>query len=371
MFTHNGSIITNSKKKTLHVRFVIGEKIMHIAYVVDNIGHIAGGTRVIVEHLNGLAERGHTVELWVCNKSGSPYFKCNATIKDYDPSKLSIPDVVVITDQIFIPGTARYRSDKRTFLLMQHDSEWIAEATGSPSYAHFIDENKGLFFGNNWDIIVVSTWLKNVVTEKYGIESKLVPNGVDSTLFYPTKPIIDVQQPTLLLYYDPQRWKGFMDAATAALEVKKQYNDLIILIIGTFFPEYEKTESVSTRFSFPAIYFNVPAQTDLARIYASATVFVSASWREGFGLPGLEALACGTPIATTDSGGIREYAIENETAIIVPPQNTRKLIDGILRVLDDKALRNKLSKSGLKKAMTLDWKSSIQELEKIMVTVIE
>lgn len=154
-----------------------------------------------------------------------------------------------------------------------------------------------------------------------------------------------------------------MDAATAALEVRKQVKDLHILIIGAFFPEFPKNDGVATRFGFPATYFNMPDQNDLAGIYASATVFVSASWQEGFGMPGLEALACGTSLITTDSGGMHEYAKADETAILVPPQNTRALIAAIHRVLESSELRRELTKNGRKKAAQYSWGKALDKLE--------
>jgi len=49
-------------------------------------------------------------------------------------------------------------------------------------------------------------------------------------------------------------------------------------------------------FPFPITFFNRPPQKNLARIISSADIHLSTSWREGFGLPGLEAMACGVPL---------------------------------------------------------------------------
>ena len=62
-------------------------------------------------------------------------------------------------------------------------------------------------------------------------------------------------------------------------------------------------------------------QAALGREYDAARVFAVGSWFEGFCQPGLEALACGTPLVTTDNGGCREYAIDGETALVVPPRD--------------------------------------------------
>ena len=67
------------------------------------------------------------------------------------------------------------------------------------------------------------------------------------------------------------------------------------------------------------------SQEALGREYAAARVFVVGSWFEGFCQPGLEALACGTPLVTTDNGGCREYARDGETALVVPPQDANAM----------------------------------------------
>ena len=62
-------------------------------------------------------------------------------------------------------------------------------------------------------------------------------------------------------------------------------------------------------------------QSALGREYDAGRVFAVGSWFEGFGQPGLEALACGVPLVTTDNGGCREYAEDGKTALLVPPRD--------------------------------------------------
>ena len=88
-------------------------------------------------------------------------------------------------------------------------------------------------------------------------------------------------------------------------------------------------------------------QAALGREYAAARVFAVGSWFEGFCQPGLESLACGTPLVTTDNGGCREYAIDGETALVVPPRDARAMADAIRRLLDDDALAARLVANGL------------------------
>ena len=108
-------------------------------------------------------------------------------------------------------------------------------------------------------------------------------------------------------------------------------------------------------------------QPALGREYASARVFAVGSWFEGFCQPGLEALACGTPLVTTDNGGCREYAIDGETALVVPPRDARAMADAIRRLLDDDALAARLVANGLELVeRDFDWERRTDEFEAVL-----
>ncbi len=105
-------------------------------------------------------------------------------------------------------------------------------------------------------------------------------------------------------------------------------------------------------------------QPALGREYANARVFAVGSWFEGFCQPGIEALACGAPLVTTDNGGCREYAFDGETALVVPVRDARAMAGAIRRLLDDEALAGRLVRNGLEVvARDFDWERRTDELE--------
>jgi GT2 family glycosyltransferase len=105
------------------------------------------------------------------------------------------------------------------------------------------------------------------------------------------------------------------------------------------------------------------SQAALGREYDAAEVFVVGSTFEGFCQPGLEALACGVPLVTTDNGGCREYAIDGETALVVEPGDTDAMAVAIERLLDDAVLAKQLSENGLDMvARDFDWEARTDEL---------
>jgi glycosyltransferase involved in cell wall biosynthesis len=99
-------------------------------------------------------------------------------------------------------------------------------------------------------------------------------------------------------------------------------------------------------------------------------VLVSASWYESFPLPPLEAMACGLPVITTPYG-TEDYAFDGVNAIVVPPQDPKVLAEAIIRLLDDKDLREKLSKEGLNTAKKFTWDKTTDKVEELFKNALK
>ena len=94
-------------------------------------------------------------------------------------------------------------------------------------------------------------------------------------------------------------------------------------------------------------------EAELPLWYSAAEAFVYPSAYEGFGLPVLEALACGTPVITTTSGSLVEVA--GRAALLCPPDDAPTLADAIARVISDAALREQLAAAGPLQAQRFCW----------------
>ena len=94
-------------------------------------------------------------------------------------------------------------------------------------------------------------------------------------------------------------------------------------------------------------------EAELPLWYSAAEVFVYPSAYEGFGLPVLEALACGTPVITTTAGSLVEVA--GRAALLCPPDDAPALADAIVRVISDAALRAQLAAAGPLQAQHFCW----------------
>ncbi len=110
----------------------------------------------------------------------------------------------------------------------------------------------------------------------------------------------------------------------------------------------------------------------LARLYSSAQVHFDGSDFQAFGLPALEAMACGAVSVLTDVGGVREYARDEENCLLVPPRDPDAAAQAILRLLSDQALHARLRDGGLETSqdasMTRVARATLEFFEKVVVS---
>jgi glycosyltransferase involved in cell wall biosynthesis len=106
---------------------------------------------------------------------------------------------------------------------------------------------------------------------------------------------------------------------------------------------------------------------DLPALYSGASAFVFPSLYEGFGLPVLEAMACGTPVITSNVSATAEVA--GDAALLVDPRDVAALTEAIARVLVDAGLRAGLRARGLERAAQFSWARTARETLLIYETV--
>ncbi|HEV3332123.1 MAG TPA: glycosyltransferase family 1 protein [Bryobacteraceae bacterium] len=140
------------------------------------------------------------------------------------------------------------------------------------------------------------------------------------------------------------------------------YKDLRLIIIGDTISQYpsvrqavikSRTESVVRFLGF------VPFDT-LRCFYEAAAAFVFVSRYEGFGLPPIEAMACGTPVVTSNVSSLPE--VVGDAAVQVNPENVFEIARGIREVLLDEDLRATLIRCGRDQAARFSWERTAREV---------
>lgn len=187
-------------------------------------------------------------------------------------------------------------------------------------------------------VVAASTWLTEEA-RRFGSKATHTPYGLDGEIFFPGRPARE-RGPVVSMMCHYLDWKGTDDGIAAFEIVRNARPETKFKLFGIDEP------------AFQAEFYPRLARTDVASLLRESAVFVCASWEEGFGMPGLEAMACGTALATTDTKGSRDYAIDGQTALVSPPRDPEALAENVLRLLGDLELRDQLGTEGAEYART-------------------
>lgn len=227
--------------------------------------------------------------------------------------------------------------------------------------------------------------LKNI--KKLGIQdqSKLVKFiwgtwGVDIDEFKPSKsPVKDkVKQNIILFVGRIVKEKGIKYLLQAFLKIQKRLPNTKLLIIGSGdLKEYVSRFRTKERLEDKIILKKPVNNEDLPTYFQNATIFCSPAitlpkWAEQVGMTNIQAMACGTPIVSTTSGGIPEYVPNKVAGFLVPERDPDRLASAIIRLLDDDKLRERISAQCVEYARkNYDAQKNIHKAQDIILNILK
>lgn len=190
------------------------------------------------------------------------------------------------------------------------------------------------------------------VSKRNDIAYNLVHPSINHQIFY-NQNIRKDNETNICIVARKHPWKGFIDFI-------KPFNEGNIHGINNVFVISHDDLS---DFDLSNITLIKPkSDEEIAHYMNISHIFVSTSWWEGFGLPPLEAMACGCAVILTNAGGVNEYAISNENCLIFEPKDQKQLVSHIHSLVNDLGLRDTLGKSAIEKSKTFSWEKSTKQL---------
>ncbi|MCZ8513591.1 glycosyltransferase family 4 protein [Paenibacillus filicis] len=324
--------------------------------------HLGGGCKNLADVANALHTRGHDTEVLV--PEGMPVVydvHCKLTrIPSLDPSYIPYGDIVLAN--FYTTFKACYEAWPRHCVRFSqaYEPHWVPDKEFALwTYAHGVP------------IVSLSHWLDDQIFNDVGQRTFVLNPGIDPQIFYPSpvRKRLDKDKRKIILYLarDPDsgyELKGFHDFVKCMELFKEAYRGKFIVYMVC--PE----KILSLPSGIPYRTFGAVSDKEFAELYRTADVFVSSSWIEAYGFPPLEAMACGTPVVTTNSGGILDFSEHLKSAFITPPRDPRSLALALQAVLTDEDLYQTLIRGGLESASRFTQYNFEQRFVNVMEQIV-
>lgn len=333
-----------------------------------------GGYKMVFEYANRLVKKGYKVKILFINDTAMKQFHIPEMIRKplVNHFTQKYPQWINLDGRIEKVSTCEKNyKDKLQDVdeVFATAVETVETAQGASSNARKIYFIQGY---ENWNVdeqtlhatyssgmknVVIANWLKEVV-DRYGREPAVViQNPVDVKIYKPHIKNSSRPNHSLAFLYHESEKKGIKYTLEAIDILKKEYPDLQVKAFGM----YKRPERLPEWID----YTEKASQEKVVEIYNAVQVFACATIEEGYGLTGLEAMACGTALATTRYQGVLEYATE-ENAMFSPIRDSAALAENIRKLFVDEQLRNKIANNGVITAQNYSWEIAVDKMIKVI-----
>ncbi len=220
--------------------------------------------------------------------------------------------------------------------------------------------------------LAVSNHIQDYFYKQYGQQTHTIINGIDLNNYVPRWKRYANNRINVLTVGNPKRLlKGSADVKGAMLLLARkhpEWNLHLMISSGHKVTPDHHFDSSTLGFSH-SFYWGLTEQ-EMCELYYNADVYVNSTWYEGFGLPTIEAMACGVPVVQVDNQGLDGIVDDGQNCLMVPPQNPERMAEALEKLIQDKKLRDCLINHGLETASRFSLKNQyemfVKEFESIL-----
>jgi glycosyltransferase involved in cell wall biosynthesis len=220
-------------------------------------------------------------------------------------------------------------------------------------------------------VIADSEFTYRDIAVHYGIapaKVQVIHPGYDAKVFSPnrTTPPRSTDEPCFLYVGNLLPHKNLLRLLDA-LAIVRRRRPCRLVIRGEGRPAYvaQLRERIATLgLGHTVTFLGYVTEQRLRELYARATCLVFPSLGEGFGLPVLEAMACGTPVIAANASSLPEVA--GEAALMIDPNDAVALADAMYRVGANAALRSDLRRRGLERVQLFSWRRTAEAVSAML-----
>lgn len=330
---------------------------MDIVYVLETTV-LSGGIKNVFEQVDRLADRGYRTHLFALGDQPA-WFPLKTGIRKF-------PNYAMMLNELKKMNAIKIATWWKTLPIVWNSCDPRQGGCGVPLYlVQDIEES----YYPHWPamqervrqtyrmpvhLLTIADWTAKQLKERFGREAANISIGID----------LDVYKPNRTQQYDPfrilacsrksQQLKGFQLTVDAVREVCRRLPESSFVTFGTEEPGLT---------GIPHRHYDCPDDRTVAGLYSDCGVFVQSSLHEGFGLPILEAMACGAPVVVTRAEGNEEFCRHEHNCILVDKGDLEGVVQGIVRVLTDRPFTEHLAEKGKETAKSYHWNRVLDNLE--------
>jgi glycosyltransferase involved in cell wall biosynthesis len=244
---------------------------------------------------------------------------------------------------------------------------WVDELPAEKGEKFYYIQNLETYLGDTeliqstWKLpmkkIVIARWLKEAAEEMGEEAFGPVPIALDPDEFSVDRPI-DTRPQRVTMLYHRLPIKGGGEGIDILKKVKETHPKLKAIIFAARKPSAAIPEWVELRIR--------PDTPQLREIYNSTSIFLHTSHQEGWGMPPMEAMACGCAVVAAANEGVQEFITDGETGFLKPIGDVSALTEAICTLLDNDELRIQLAEAGRNAVQQFTWEKNVRQFELIL-----
>lgn len=331
---------------------------MKIGYIAPS--GVFGGVRIVVEHVNRLAARGHEC-VFLFTDAPVGWLPVRAEQRPLSDPGQGYERIVgtAVTTWPIAKQLAEANNAAAWGLLQM--AEWLFAANGSDDALAAMKA-----FATPVDgVMAISDWLVETAHTIHAAEKvHAIRNGIDTALFYPD-PIAEIRKSNEFIIvtegFENGRAKDIGGMVRRALNRFRWDIGAKYRLIG--FSQFKPTMEYDA-------FWTRPGQNDIRRIYSSGDVFLKASRFEGRPGPDMEAMACGVPVCraiTTGGDDLRD----GQNALVTEYWNDDEFLSNLKILYNHESTRARLREAGLKYVREqYDWPTAIDTIEETLTGTV-
>ena len=361
---------------------------MKVDYLVCRLNR-SGGRKIIAQHVKLLRERGHEARILTTDSEEEELCGVPAErVKAFKASLFHQTNIVVGTRLRDVDAALKLKGPVICYLCQGYEllelflsirEEWI------PFKYRFNGRwGRLLFLLKKWSYrrrireiekiyclptvkIAVSQAIKDVVENTYGAPCYLVPNGVDQKVFRP--PAIPHDFKGTLRLLSIGEITGALKGIEDAIEAVRILKDKGIPVEFTRV-SFRPFSEIELRSGLVDRFFVGLDENQMAKLYQSSHILIASSFKNGFGLPVIEAMSSGIPSILIAIGGYKSLGFSKEFAYFVPPHSPEAIVKGVLNIKENNTFRENVIKHGFEVAKQFTLENMGETLEKTFLGLL-